>query len=286
MQAKGWLRVLGALGLAVCCFLATSGSARAMIRAGGWSQPFFGDPRYERFAPVEAASGRQVNRPLGLRLANRIAGELGLNPKLVFTHRQFVLFVTGTGHRGEKAPAELVDKSVRILTNTRSKPLYAVVRGRLTKIVLGSYGLLVNPKGWLESPANLDAATRQVNEVIKPGGYLGRWAALNGAERSIRMLYHSAYRSEVVFGNRAQKISGAAQLVPNQKGRRAAIVGMSMAPALWIVNFTLIYTLNPKLAANMPVRWTPIPARVALALAESPTGRVRYARYESLFPRA
>jgi hypothetical protein len=56
---------------------------------------------------------------------------------------------------------------------------------------------------------------------------------------------------------------------------------MSMAPALWAVNFALIYTLNPKLAADMPARWTPIPANVALAIAESPNGQVPYSKYAS-----
>lgn len=56
---------------------------------------------------------------------------------------------------------------------------------------------------------------------------------------------------------------------------------MSMAPPLWLVNFSLIYTLNPKLAAKMPAHWTPIPADVALAIAESPTGQVPYGEYRS-----
>jgi hypothetical protein len=57
-----------------------------------------------------------------------------------------------------------------------------------------------------------------------------------------------------------------------------------MGPCLWIGNFALIYTLNASLAAKMPARWTPIPARVALAIAESPTGQVPFSDYESSFP--
>ena len=98
------------------------------------------------------------------------------------------------------------------------------------------------------------------------------------------MLYRSAYTSEAAYGNKAQKQSGVAQLAPNQKGARSSIVGMSMAPSLWIVNFALIYTLNPSLAAKMPARWTPIPAKVALAIAESPTGQVPFSEYASSFP--
>jgi hypothetical protein len=99
------------------------------------------------------------------------------------------------------------------------------------------------------------------------------------------MLYRSAYRSEVVYGSRSQQQSGVAQLVPNQKGLRSSIVGMSIAPSIWIVNFVAVYTLNPKLAAYMPAWWTPIPADVALAIAASPTGQVPFSEYESSFPR-
>ena len=34
---------------------------------------------------------------------------------------------------------------------------------------------------------------------------------------------------------------------------------MSMGPALWLVNFLLLYILNPALAAAMPADWAPIP---------------------------
>jgi hypothetical protein len=64
------------------------------------------------------------------------------------------------------------------------------------------------------------------------------------------MLNRSAYSSEVVYGFKAQHQSGAAQLVPNQKGARGSIVGMSMAPPLWIVNSVLMYTVNPQMAAE------------------------------------
>jgi len=84
------------------------------------------------------------------------------------------------------------------------------------------------------------------------------------------MLYRSAYTADAVFGDKSQELAGVYQLVPNQKGaRRSAIVGMSMAPSIWIVNFALIYTLNPSLAANMPARRMPIPANASLAAASS-----------------
>ena len=270
--------------LAVTSLGAGQAAARPIAPDTGFAQPFAGNPKYEKFAPTEATSARQINRPLGMKAADRIAHGLGLNKRDAFTPKQYRLFITGKGSHGKRSAAKLVDASVRILTNTTGTPLFSKVNGKVTPTVLGSYGLMVNTAGMLQSPANTDAPTRQINSLLVPGGYLGTWCRHNGANASLRMLYRSAYTSAVAYGNRAQQQSGVAQLVPNQKGATGTIVGMSMAPPLWIVNFALIYTLNPSQAAKMPAWWTPIPADVALAIAESPTGQVPYSQYASSFP--
>jgi hypothetical protein len=275
------------LSLAGACALSLGGiQASALANpATGFASPFSGTPRYERFAPKQATTPAQVNAPLGQRAADQIAVDIGLNPKKVFTSKQFALFVSGKGVGGQAAPAKLVDESVRILTNTTNRPLYSMVDGQLTPTVLASYGVMVNTSGMLESPANTDAPTRQVNTVIEPGGYLGKWCKANGAKAALANLYASAYTREAVYGNAAQQQSGVAQLVSNQKNGVTTTVGMSMVPSIWIVNFALIYTLNPKLAAKMPARWTPIPADVASAIAASPTGQVPWSQYSASFPR-
>ena len=270
--------------LAVSSLVALPAVGWAGARDEGFAQPFAGTPKYERFAPTEAARARQINQPLGRTRADRIARELGLSRRNVFTARQYRLLVSGKGVGGDSDSAKLIRESIRILINTTGTPEFVRIKGKLTPVVLGSYGLTVNPEGLLESPANADAPTRQINAVIAPGGYFPTWCRHNGAEASLQMLNRSAYASEVVYGFKAQLQSGAAQLVPNQKGARGSIVGMSMAPPLWIVNFVLMYTVNPAMAAKMPAYWTPIPATVALAIAESPTGQVRFSRYQSSFP--
>lgn len=275
-------RALSALGLFAAALLAIVVAATGAVAAkspspSGFEEPYAGVLKYQRFAPTLATRRGEVNRPLGMPAADRIARGLGLDKADVFTPRQYALFISGKGVGGERAPAELVDKSVRILTNTNGNPLYANVEGKKTPVVVGSYGLMVNTEGMLESPANSTAPTRQVNSVIEPGGYLSTWCKNNGAEAALRTLYRSAFTAEAAWGNRAQQQSGVAQLVPNG----FQVVGMSMAPPLWLVNFSLIYTLNPKLAAKMPANWTPIPADVALAIAESPTGQVPYSEYRS-----
>jgi hypothetical protein len=275
------------MGLVALCLLSLAALhvvAQAATPATGFAQPYAGTPKYQPYAPTEATSARQINRPLGSKAADRIARKLGLNKAHAFTAKQYALFISGKGVGGDNTDAELVDASVRIFTNTTGRPLYANVDAKVTPTVLSSYGLFVNPAGMLMSLANTGAPTRKVNVVLAPGGYLGKWCRKNGAQDSLRMLYQSAYTSEVVYGNKSQQQSGVDQLVPNEKGGTTSTVGMSMAPSIWIVNFVAVYTLNPKLAAYMPARWTPIPANVVQALKASPTGQVPYSEYESSFP--
>ncbi len=256
----------------------------------GFTLPFAGARRYLNLAPTQVMQRSQLNRPIGRRKADEIARRFGLRRSDAFTKRQYKLFVSGKGVGGDPAAAKLVDQSVRILTNTVGRPLYSKIGGRWVPSVLASYGVMVNRDGLLESPANTDAPTRQVNSVLVPGGYLGTWCRANGATKSLRRLYRSGYLVEAIYGNRSQQISGVAQLVPNNKlGVRGdmpsarTIVGMSMAPSIWLVNFALIYTLNPAMAAKMPSAWAPIPPSVARAILASPTGQVPYSRYAAAF---
>jgi hypothetical protein len=109
-----------------------------------------------------------ADQPLGEFKADCIAKSLGLDKNLCFTEQQFLTFLTGQGAEGSGNPddAELVDESVKLLTNTCGNPLIRIIDGEITQIVLGSYGLIVNDAGMLESPANADAPTRKVNKTI------------------------------------------------------------------------------------------------------------------------
>lgn len=165
-----------------------------------------------------------------------------------------------------------------------ARPLYSNVGGVITPSVLASYGLMVNANGLLQSPANEHAPTRQFNTLLAPGGYLDTWCRTNGATAALVQLYRSAFTVEAVYGFASQQLSGKAQLTTNTKNGVRAEVGLSMVPSLWLVNFALIYTLNPAVAATMPSHWAPIPATVANTILKSPTGQVRYSKYESAFP--
>lgn len=249
----------------------------------GFAVPFSGAPGFEQLAPTRLTDPGQLNQPLGEQKADEIAARIGLSRDDALTDQQYRELVTGAGVGGDRDAAEVIDACVRILTNTNGRPLLSDVDGRPTPTVLASYGLYVNTDGLLQSPANADAPTRQVNSLIAPGGFVGTWLRDNGATHSLIALYRSAYTVQAVYGFAAQQISGAAQLVTNTEGGVSATVGMSMAPPLWTVNFALLYVLKPSLAAAMPAYWAPIPPAVADAVRASPTGQVPYSDHRSYF---
>ena len=254
----------------------------------GFVGPTAGAQRFAQYGPTQVTSPDQLNQPIGQEKADEIAKALGLDKSQCFTEEQYLAFISGNGANGSGDPqqAALVDESVNLLTNSTLNPLNRDINGTPTQIYLGSYGLAVSKDGvWLDSLANQAEPTRRVNEVIAPGGYMDTWAAANGATASLDMLRKSAYTIQLPYGIVAQQENGPAQLAFYRNGFGSAVVGLSMTPPLWEVNFCLIYMLSPKLAANMPAQWNPIPAEVATALLNSQTGRVRFSDYAAYFPR-
>src|SRR5262249_7594015 len=122
-----------------------------------------------------------------------------------------------------------------------------------------------------------------VNNYLGPKSYLTKWARTNGAEQSLRMLRQSAYIHQILFGLSAQQIADAAQLARYGKAVGSPFAGLSVTPALWEINFCLIYTLKPSLTSDMPAYWTPIPLTVEGALLTSSNGQVPYSDYASYF---
>jgi hypothetical protein len=262
----------------------------------GFIEPFSGPSAYEYLAPTQVTRPRQLNREIGRGRAEFIARKLGLRRSRTLTEDQFLEITTGQGEMGDADSAKILDESVRILTNTINRPLACRVEyGGPSPTVLASYGLFVDQYCYLESPANSMAPTRVANVLLTPEflcpyvgsppgcGYIGRWMRANGAETTLLQLYESAYPSLALYGFISQQRSGTAQLVTNTKAGVSTQVGMSMAPTIWLVNFALIYTLRPELAAHMPAYWSPIPAPVAAAIEESDDGRVPYSDYASFF---
>jgi hypothetical protein len=281
-RASGGVIVVLVAAIALLGLQGAGAGAAAGTQDTGFRKPFSGAARFEPLAPLQVTPADELHQPLGQRAADRIAAQIGLTRHDAFSKRQFRLFISGRGVGGSKRAARLLDRSVKIFVNTVGHPLYSRVNGHRTRSVLGSYGLFVTRSGLLESLANSHAPTRKANAYIAPGGYLGTWCIHNGATKTLRALYRSAYTVEAAWGFASQKISGKAQLVRNTENGITTHVGMSMVPSIWLVNFALLYVLKPSLAAAMPNAWAPIPPPLVRALKASPSGQVRYSRFRSL----
>jgi hypothetical protein len=256
--------------------------AKADLKSG-FTNPFSGFLPYERFAPKQANRDVQINEPLGEVRADEIAVQLGMDKSKCFTQQQFFQFVTGRGVGGNLTNSFLVDECVILLTNTKDNPLIRPVNGQLHDVVLGSYGLTINANGMLESLANSNCPCRIVNELLGPGGYIETWCNNNGASDSLKMLRKSAYSVQVPYGSQSQNLTDPYELVTNTIGNNTCVVGMSMIPPIWEVNFCLIYMLNPALAANMPAYWAPIPKNVVSAINASTNGQIPIDKYANEF---
>ncbi len=251
----------------------------------GFVTPYSGTPEYEYLSAPETASASQLSQPIGQELADQIATAMNFNKSDSLTNLQYIEFVSGGGVNGDPVRAVLLGQAVNLFINNDGFPLYSNVDGVVTTSVLSSLGLMVNPSGSLESLANSESPAKQVNQDLAPGsaGYMGTWCRDNGCQSSIDALYQTPYTSEVVLGAISQDLSVPVQLVTNTKNGSSVKVGMSMTPSIWLVNFILLYVLNPKLAALMPSHWEPIPASVANAL-KLYGGQVPFSQFASELP--
>ena len=72
-RPRTFVTVIVLAALSFASLAASQGIAQPATPATGFAAPYAGTPKYEKYAPTEATSSRQVNRPLGQRAADRIA---------------------------------------------------------------------------------------------------------------------------------------------------------------------------------------------------------------------
>ena len=284
----------------------------------GFNPTNAGVAKYLPFAPTRAGSPAQVNAPLGRKEADRLAATFGFDQRKALSKQQFAAFLSGKGvppgytEAEARKAAQLTRLSVTYLTNTSGNTYLRVINGQKVVVNLGSYGLIVSEDGMLKVPANCPDPTspdfaecspvRQINWVLAPDavcanaeaagevpagvpcGYMGAWLRHNKARDTLEGLYGSAYAKEAPYASKSQGAAGVAQLIYNEKSNgRKATVGVPVAPAMWVTNFMLVYTLSPKAAAKMPAYWEAIPKDVVTALEQSPNGQVPYSKYLQRF---
>lgn len=284
----------------------------------GFNETNAGVVKYQPFAPTEATRARQVNAPLTQKEADRLAGIFGFDKDKAFTKKQYAAFVSGKGRPAGYTKAEarkaatLTRLSVEYLTNTTGNTYTRIIDGEEVTVNLGSYGLIVSKDGMLKVPANCPDPTspafsdcspvRQINWVLAPQaicdnpdlaksppagvpcGYMGAWMRSNKARGTLKELYSSAYAGEVPYASQSQDDAKIPQLIYVERADgSAATVGVPVAPAMWILNYLLVYALNPEAARFFPAYWATIPEEVVTAIQESDNGQVPYSEYMQYF---
>lgn len=313
--------IAGALAL-VSVGAAAGVSAAPAPNDSGFNALNSGVVKYVPLAPTEATTQRQVNAPTGLKEAHRIASGLGFRKSKTFSEKQYAAYMAGKGvppgftKADARKAAQLTRLAVTYLGNTNGNSYTRIVGGEKVSVTLGSYGLMVDSTGMLRVPANCpDPASsdfskcspvRLINWVLAPDvicddpdnvpppgipcGYMGAWMRHNKAKDTLKELYRSAYLPEVPYASKSQEQALDTQLIyVNKAGAGTQVVGVPVAPAMWLLNFLLIYALSPTEGAKMPAAWVAIPDEVVSAIEASvdgPTpGQVPYVEYMEYFTR-
>jgi hypothetical protein len=260
-------------------FLAITLTWSSIAYSQGFSEPYCGEKEWEKYSPTPIeSSSPKLHEGIGKERADELAKIFGIEKNKCLTSTKFLNLTSGSGVGGNMTDTLILNEAINWFINSKDNPIICNINGVPTPIVLGSYGLMVNQDGMLQSLAQDSSPCRKANELLAPGGYLSTWFKANGAQASLIMFWASkALRDGVIFGGISQVIAEKnAELVEYKSGASSAYVGISMIPPIWVVNFIAVYVLDPDLAALMPAYWTPIPAPVKEALMASPTGQVNY----------
>lgn len=264
-------------------FLAVLFALSATSYSQGFSEPYCGEKEWEKYTPTPIdASSPKLHKGIGRERADELAKIFGIEKRKCLSSMKFLQLISGSGVGGNMTETLILNQATTWFINSKDNPIICNINGVPTPIVLGSYGLMVNEDGKLQSLAQDTSPCRKANELLAPGGYLPTWFKANDAEDSMIMFWASkALRDGVIYGSISQIIAEKnAELVEYKSGAASAYVGMSMIPPIWIVNFIAVYVLDPDLAALMPAYWTPIPTPVKEALMASPTGQVNYSDFK------
>jgi hypothetical protein len=257
----------------------------------GFAEPYAGSSDFEEFTPTQIAStDPRVNQGIGQARADEIAAIFGLDKSKVLTPEQYSLLTSGGGVGGNLSDALLFNEAMNWFINTETNPTIVNIDGVETPIVLGSYGLMVNQNGMLQTYAQETGPGRRFNFLLGPtflSGYLDTWFLANGATETLRMFQTSLAAIESTrWGYLSQQLADPWELAPyNTPGADPAVVytAMPLIPPIWIWNFMAEYVVSPSLGALMPAYWTAIPEPVVTALLASPTGQVIWTDYQQYF---
>ena len=180
------------------------------------------------------------------------------------------------------------------LTNTTVNPIARDVHGTRTNVILGSYGLTTyyDSTGRLMIQSDCASSGTQQAECLVFNSYLTGYIQKRmleiGAYRSWRMMVSSdSFKKLAAASLECQAAHEGACFTDYTLNGVRNPAGVALTPALWGVNFDLIYLLTKpngqSYGADMPAYFSFIPDQVADALKASPFG-IPYDDFIGYFP--
>jgi len=159
------------------------------------------DPKWERLAPSVASRSEQINEPLGMERANRLAALLGIDKSMILTDQEYECTI-GVPPRGDDR--KLIYACINNLTNSNGN----------TNIPLSSYGLAITddrngdvPAGDVQSLCAPNAPCLVFNELFD--GPLERIATVCGWEKKLdRMVAETPFGEFAQDGGKCQEFAG------------------------------------------------------------------------------
>jgi hypothetical protein len=160
------------------------------------------DPKYERLAPSIASHPDQIDEPLGMDRANRLAEKLGMDKSMILTDQEYECTI---GEPPRDEDRNIIFACINNLTNSNGN----------TNIPLSSYGLAITtedqseyvPAGYVQSVCAPNAPCLVFNDLF--AGPLERIAAVCGWEKKLdRMVTKTPFLEFVKDGSKCQELGG------------------------------------------------------------------------------
>jgi hypothetical protein len=167
----------------------------------GWPTVCQTNPKWEELAPIVARRGDQINEPLGLERANRLAGLLGIDKSMILTDQEYECTI---GIPPRDTDRQTIFACINNLTNSNGS----------TNIPLSSYGLAITddrngsvPAGDVQSLCAPNAPCLVFNDLFS--GPLERIAAVCGWETKLaRMVAETSFGEFAEDGSKCQEFAG------------------------------------------------------------------------------
>jgi len=249
-----------------------------------WTGPCNNNTIFNSLAPTKADDPAQVNEPIGLEQAHSTAEALGFEKSFLLTESERDCFLRGTTIEDPVLRAIYVGtlrKCLANLTNTRggleANILFDTVDGEVADLrfpTLASYGLKLrfattddNRELMITSDCSTNEPCINFNKLLagpleavaKQCGFLAKFEALF-SQTPIICLGARAAKCQ------GQVISFSDSCLALYRNEDREYYGLAVTPWLWLVNFSLIYFADPRIAAYMPKYRYNIPATLVAAL--------------------